>query len=322
MSRAARLFSLAQYLKVRGGRTLAEIEARFDVSGRTVFRDLAALEESGVPIAFEEGRYRVLDSRSPGMSFDSGEVALLRVALSNPALRTGGPLGRRLMSLIEKLETALRGGRQQVLPLASLAGPETTGAAGRAVMAELERLIAKGRAAAIRYESLSGNEVAERGVDPWRVFHRAGAWYLVGRCHVHDEPRLFRLDRIHGVKSGSERFKVPVDFDVERFLADAWNVFVGPERFEVRLRFAPSLAPLIDNASHHPGERKTRRADGSVDYTVTVAHLDEIARWIVGFGGDCRVLGPVQLKSRVRELATGVLATEWRTPAAARRKGG
>lgn len=320
MSRAARLFSLAQYLKIRGGRTLGEVESRFGVSPRTVFRDLASLEESGVPIAFEEGRYRVLEARSPAMSFDSGEVALLRVALSNPALRTGGPLGRRLMSLIEKLETALRGGRSQTLPLAALAGPETTGAAARTVMAEIERLIAKGRAVAIRYQSLSGNETSERGVDPWRIFHRAGAWYLVGRCHLHDEPRLFRLDRIHAVKSTAGRFKVPVDFDVERFLADAWNVFVGPERHEVQLRFDAELAPLIDNASHHPGENKSRRTDGSIDYSVTVAHLDEIARWIVGFGGACRVIGPTELKARVRELASGVLATEWRSPATTRRK--
>lgn len=319
MSRAARLFSLAQFLKVRGGRALGEIESHFDVSGRTVFRDLATLEETGVPIAFEEGRYRILETRSPAMSFDSGEVALLRVALSNPALRTGGPLGRRLMSLIDKLEAALRGGRAG-LPLAALAGPDTTGAAGRDSMGELERLAAKGRPATIRYQSLSGAETAERGVDPWRIFHRAGAWYLVGRCHVHDEPRLFRLDRIHDVKPLKGSFRVPVDFDVERFLADAWNVFVGPDRHEVRLRFDAELAPLIENASHHPNESKSRRADGAIDYEVTVAGLDEIARWIVGFGGACRVLGPTALKARVRELATGVLTTEWRGPAAARKR--
>jgi len=245
---------------------------------------------------------------------------LLRVALSNPALRSGGPLGRRLMSLIEKLESALRGGRGESSPLAALTGPETTGAAGRARIAALEKLAARGRPAVLRYESLSGQETADRGVDPWRIFHRAGAWYLVGRCHVHDEPRLFRLDRIHDVKPGRGKFETPVDFDVERFLADAWSVFVGPDRHEVNLRFDGELAPLIENACHHPGESKQRRADGTVDYTVTVASLDEIARWIVGFGGACRVLGPTELRARVRRLASGVLASEWRRPASARRK--
>lgn len=313
VSRAARLLSLAQYLKVRGGRSLAEVEARFDVSARTVFRDLASLEESGVPISFEDGRYRVLETRAPSMSFDSGEVALLRIALSNPALRTGGPLGRRLISLIEKLESALRGGRPAAASLAALTGPDTTGAAARAVFGELERLIEKGRSAEIRYESLSGNDVSQRGVDPWKVFHRAGAWYLVGRCHLHDEPRLFRIDRIHAVAPGKARFKVPGDFDVERFLADAWSVFVGPERHEVQLRFDAALARLVDNATFHPGETKTHRDDGGIDYTVTVANLDEIARWIVGFGGACRVRGPVELKARVRQLASGVLASEWKS---------
>lgn len=321
MSRAARLFSLAQYLRARGGRSLTEIEREFAVSQRTVFRDLASLEETGVPVAFEEGRYRILDARSPQLAFDSGEVALLRVALSNPALRTGGPLGRRLMALVEKLEIALRGGR--ALPsLQVLSGPEASGDGAQPAIVELEKLARKGRPARIVYQSLAGNETSERGVDPWRIFHRAGAWYLVGRCHVHDEPRLFRVDRIHGVAAGRGAFEVPADFDVERFLADAWSVYVGPDRHDVRLRFDAELAALVENANHHPGETKQRRDDGSVDYTVSIASLDEIARWVVGFGGSCRVIGPTELKARVRQLASGVLASEWRKPADGRRRKG
>lgn len=318
MSRAARLFSLAQYLHTRGGRTLDEIEEHFSVSARTVFRDLASLEENGVPIAFEESRYRVLDSRSPLMSFDSGEVALLRVALANPALRSGGPLGRRLMALIDKLELALRGTRDGEDK--KKAGAPGSPPAATLAMAELERLASKRRPATIHYRSLGAERPSDRGVDPWKIFHRAGSWYLVGRCHLHDEPRLFRLDRIHGVRPKKGDFRVPADFDLERFLADAWSAYVGPERHEVRLRFEPGVAAAVEEIDHHPEESKERQADGSLDYAITVSSLEEIARWVVGFGGACQVLGPTELKARVRQLASGVLATEWRGPANGRRK--
>ncbi|MGH9456654.1 MAG: WYL domain-containing protein, partial [Thermoanaerobaculia bacterium] len=59
----------------------------------------------------------------------------------------------------------------------------------------LERAMERGVYASLRSRSRS-----RRGVDPWVMFHRAGAWYLVGRCHRHDEARLFRLDRIGAVR--------------------------------------------------------------------------------------------------------------------------
>jgi len=319
MSRVERLFGLARFLQHKTGRSIAQIEAEFGISERTVFRDLAALEESGVPIVHEDGHYRVFQQRPLAVSFDSGEVALVRVALSNPALRRVGPLGRRLGALIDKLEAALSGRTEPKALATRLTGPESTGASAEPVMGELRTLAQAGRPALIRYHSLSGGVEAERGVDPWQIFHRAGAWYLVGRCHLHDEPRLFRLDRVRGVRPGEGAFRVPGDFDLDRFLADAWSVYVGPDRHDVHLRFDAELAVLVENAQYHDGELKTRRSDGTIDYRVTVSNLDELARWVVGFGGACRVVGPTELKAIVRRLASGVLATEWKGKPSTRR---
>jgi predicted DNA-binding transcriptional regulator YafY len=308
-SRAPRLFALSRYLQARAGRTVAEIVERFAISERTVYRDLNALEESGVPVEHDHGRYRVYEERPPTAILDSSEVALVRIALSNPALADGGLFGGKLKQLVDRLEKMLRGTNGKPIPLAGL---DPSGAGAERVMSELERLTREGRPATIRYESLSGGSEAERGVDPYRLFHRAGAWYLIGRCHLHDEPRLFRLDRIHSVRTRRGAFRTPPSFDLEHFLADAWNVYVGPERHDVKLYFAASLAPLIENARHHAGETQRRLDDGTIDYRVTVSRLDEIARWIVGFGKECRVVQPKSLAARVRKLAEGALAAQSR----------
>lgn len=109
MSRAERLFELYHYLDSKSGRTLAEIAERFAVSERTVFRDLGALEETGVAIEFADGRYRRVGGRPQKVSLDSGELEMVRLALSNSAVeKRKGPLSRTFGRLIAKLDSALR----------------------------------------------------------------------------------------------------------------------------------------------------------------------------------------------------------------------
>lgn len=114
MSRAERLFGLSQLLNSKVGHTVEEIARHFGVSQRTVFRDLGALEDQGIPIDFADGRYRIHDSRTTPVSLDSGELALVKVALSNPALRRRrGMVTQGLAALLAKLEAALRARRSE-----------------------------------------------------------------------------------------------------------------------------------------------------------------------------------------------------------------
>lgn len=318
MSRAERLFDLYHYLDSKSGRSLAELAAHFGVSERTVFRDLGSLEESGVSIEFADGRYRRVGGRPQAVSLDSGELELVRLALSNPAIeKRKGPLSRALGNLVSKLDSALRSRRRPVA--ATLAGPERSGGAAFDVLDELERLARERRPAKLRYRSLSGGAERDRSVDPWRVFHRDGAWYLVGRCHTHDEARLFRVDRVEWVRAGRGIFVVPDDFDLERLLETAWSVYLGDGDFDVVLRFEPRLAALIENGRHHPGESTRRRPDGAIEYRVHLSSLEEVARWVVGFGGGVAVESPPELRQQVERLASGALGASPRGRQAAKR---
>ncbi len=183
---------------------------------------------------------------------------------------------------------------------------DRTGSIQPGVVESLERAMERAAPVEIDYASLRSGSRSRRGVDPWVMFHRAGAWYLVGRCHRHDEARLFRLDRIGAVREREGTFVRPAGFDLETFLGGAWSLHHGEARHEVVVRFDASLAPLIANARHHEGERVERLPGGELEYRVTLADLEEIARWIAGFGGKAAALGPPALVARMREIGEGL----------------
>lgn len=225
VSRAERLFGMAQFLHTQAGRTLDELVQRFDVSERTIFRDLASLDEQGVPIEhLDGGRYRVLGQRQRTPLLDSTDWALVRAALPAATRQQDGPLASRLAKLIDKVESALRG-RPDGAPANGTTGDQTSSI--ERLRDDLERLVRQRRPARILYRSLSGDGEAFRGVDPWELFELAHAWYLIGRCHLYDEPRLFRLERIRSVRADAGRFEVPPDFDLQNFLNEAWRIYLG-----------------------------------------------------------------------------------------------
>ncbi len=308
MNRPGRLLGLVNYLGGRRARSIEEIAGRFEVSARTAYRDLAELQLQRVPLVRDEAGYRLMEGATlRPLNLSAEEHALLKVALANPTLRRHPDLRATLDTLEAKLDAATRHVEETPRAL-QLAGLDRSGPQAAAAIAPLRRAIERRRAVTVRYSSLSGGTTKKRGIDPWRVFERGEAWYLVGRCHLHDEPRIFRLDRIQKVEPTDEPFRIPPSFDLERFLEDSWKVFVGHEEHEVVLHFAPRLAPLIENARHHPGEEVKRLADGTLEYRARLSSLEEVARWVVGFGGGVAVEGPAALRERVRGLARECLA--------------
>lgn len=307
MSRSDRLLELVHLLGGRRPRSLREIVSHFEISERTAYRDLADLQRRDIPLYRDEHGYRLVEGATlRPLNLTAEERALLRLALANPALRKRPVLARRLRTLEAKLDAVTRATEETPEALA-LAGPERTGAVPDVVLNTLERATAGRRRTEILYASLSGKTRRWRALDPYAVFHRDGAWYAAGHCHVNDEPRTFRLDRVQDARLTGTTFARPPGFRLDAYLVGAWSIFRGPDRHEVVLHFPPELAPLVQNAQIHPSQEVHELDDGAIEYRVQLSHLDEIARWVVGFGGDVEVVEPEALRRRVREIAEGVV---------------
>lgn len=314
MSRAERLFRLTHLLAGKRSWRVVDLARELEMTRRTIYRDLDELSACGIPV-FHDGRgYRLLDdARTPPLRLSAAERAVLLLALDNPVIERNSAVAPALRSLRDKLQ-ATAAALQETPGALRLASIDRSGPVREEVTKTLQEGIRAGRQVRILYQSLSGKGEGWRSIDPYEVFHRGEAWYVVGHCHVNDEPRTFRLDRIARARLSGQRFHRPLDFRLERYVEDSWSVYSGPQRWDVRVHFDAALAPLIENARHHRGERKRRLPSGEIEYEARVSHLDEVARWVVGFEGRARAIAPPQLVQRVAELAAAVLVAHRKPP--------
>ncbi|WP_370327468.1 helix-turn-helix transcriptional regulator [Euzebya sp.] len=201
MNRTDRLYAIVEELRAVSPRPRSApwLARRFEVSTRTIERDLLALQEGGVPLYAEPGRTGgyVLDaSRSlPPVNFTPAEAVAIAAALQgDPAT----PLPASARSALTKVLGALgpqdaAAARELGARLVRFHTPERVGGAPRV----LEQAIIERRVVRLRYRDKAA-VVTDRVVEPLAVVAVEEHWYLTGWCRLRDGVRAFRLDRIEG----------------------------------------------------------------------------------------------------------------------------
>lgn len=135
--------------------------------------------------------------------------------------------------------------------------------------------------------------------------------YAIGLAEPPGKLRTRKLDRIERVVSTDEPFDVPADFDPNRLLAGAWSIWFdeGDQPTTVTLRFAgEQVIRRMHETIWHPSERKERDAEGRLIWSAEIDEPQEMLPWIRGWGADCEVLAPLDLRERV----TGELRRQMR----------
>ena len=321
MKRSVRLYLLVQLLG--GGRAWRpeEIAARFGISVRTAYRDIADLSgEHSIPVTNDDdGRYRLVEGATMRLlPLTATERAILTLALDNPALRTAPDVVSAIDRIGDKLSAATREMEEAPSGL-TLTGPERSGHIKDGISLLLNDAVRDQTPVSLHYRSLWSGSTRRRGVDPYSVFHRENAWYLVGHCHERKELRAFRLDRIADAELLDGAFAAP-DFDLAEFLKHSWGIYHGRSVYEVVIHFDAALAALLEESTHHPDQRVVRLGNGDLEYRVSLSHLEEVARWIVGFAGAARAVEPPALVDLVTDMAARAHDAHRRddTPAPAR----
>jgi predicted DNA-binding transcriptional regulator YafY len=204
-----RLYALVEELRAVApqGRSARQLAERFEVSKRTIERDISALQQAGVPISAQPGRRGgyVLDKAMtlPPLNFTPGEAVAVAVMLSH-ADQT--PFARDARSALRKLMAAMPAtAAQQARGLADsvrLLLPPT--ASMRAATAEAVRQsVEQHRIVLIEYVDSSGERTL-REVEPQFLVAGPKGWYLTGWCRLRQDTRAFRLDRVLSAALTSE----------------------------------------------------------------------------------------------------------------------
>ncbi|WP_344969531.1 helix-turn-helix transcriptional regulator [Streptosporangium fragile] len=200
MNRTDRLYAIVEELRAVAPRckSARELAARFEVSPRTVERDISALQQSGVPIYAEPGRRGgyALDKRMslPPLNFTPAEAVAVAVALGragdNPfAFHARGAL-RKLIAAMSPPDGARA--RELAARVHMIVEPEPYPRVSRVI----EQALLHRRVLRLRYEDQKGRTTVREVEPAIFVGGRGGHWYLVGMCRLRQDVRVFRLDRI------------------------------------------------------------------------------------------------------------------------------
>lgn len=314
MTAAARFARLLRLLpRVADGtpRRIADVAKTLRIAASLVREDLQSLAErvEDTSGGFIEGVQVLLDRdtvtvrsrwfrRPLGLSPDErAAVALGLAMLAQEGPADAVPVVRSAREKLGRLgpgEAAERAGRVgRAAPRAAVAG------AGRETrfLATLQQAWVARREVGIAYRKPRARTAEERLVRPWRLVFARGAWFLVAEDATRRALRIFRLDRIDGVRLRSTTYEVPADFSVDDVLQDG-RVFAGAGAGTLDVRYSAAIARWI--AEREPHEALP---DGRVVVRYPLADDDWAVRHVLRYGPDAEVLAP----SRVRDRVVAVL---------------
>jgi predicted DNA-binding transcriptional regulator YafY len=209
MRRADRLFQIVQHL--RGGRLLTAraLAEWLEVSDRTIYRDIADLQSTGVPIDGEAGIGYVMRSGYdlPPLMFTRDEIVALVAGIRMVRSWGGISMARAAAEALVKIELVLPAAeRERVANATVFAPPMELTAAVRELIDLVETAIDAREILRFGYADRQGAK-SERRVHPLGLWFWGKVWTLVAWCETREDFRMFRLDRATGLASAGEQFR-------------------------------------------------------------------------------------------------------------------
>jgi predicted DNA-binding transcriptional regulator YafY len=227
MNRIDRLFALHTFLQSRKYATAESIAEKFGISVRTVYRDVKALGESGVPVGFDAGRgYFLMPGHFlPPVSFSTEEAAALLLMEGATRVFADKSIGALYTSALTKVRAVLRAAqKEEVEALASRTAVRWPACMTHdfEYLADLQSSIAGKKIIELRYKNAAG-EQSMRRVEPIGLIFYAMNWHLIGWCHKRADYRDFRVSRIVGLRPTTEQFSKSEHIEVAEYMKE-WPV--------------------------------------------------------------------------------------------------
>jgi len=306
--RLARILTVLRLIQSRSQWNAKSIAQELEVTERTVYRDLQALEFAGVPLYYDakvEG-YRVrADYRFPVPNLTEDEIigqAVATAITKAPGLGVAGSAG----STTQKLAAAsnedvkqLLADTEQVVSVLGLQLADHSGQHENVKM--LQHALIQRKQITGRYDSPYDSTAVDLHLNPVRLCLIKNAWYLTGIPVAADQPRTYRVARFDSLSLLDAPATVPKNFDIREYFGNAWAVYRGSESFDVRVRFLPEAARIVTETQWHATQEVEENDDGSVVLSFQIDGLEEIRNWLLGWAGCAEVLEPQELRAKVAE---------------------
>ncbi len=281
-------------------------------STRSLRRYLAVLSEAGFPWFFDRttSSYRFAEGYSlKRLDLSGGELFGL-VALRSFGASIGGAIGQSIDEVTDKLlGSAGRGARAQAQAPSPMAFRlaeirlDENGERAFSIFAAAER---SSRSVQFVYSDKEGKQSA-RTADPYGFIISSGRIYCVAYDHGRRDKRTFAVDNVSEPRMLARTFAKPKDFDVDRYAAASISgVMHRNETTAIRVRFASRVAKAAIAARVVAERHISRNDDGSADIEYLVGDVDELVRWVLGWGAQAEILHPPEVRKQLHILASEI----------------
>ena len=311
MNRIDRLSAILIQLQSRRLVKAREIADRFSISLRTVYRDVHALEEGGVPVIGEAGTgYRLMEGyKLPPVMFNEDEASALLTAAKLVQSKTDASISKHYTSALDKIKAILRHSEKDHIEeidqhIAVMNHPAIVHEPREELhLHPLLRAISKSSVIEIDYTSLEKKETTTRKVEPVGIYYLGSHWYLIAFCRLRNDYRNFRTDQIDKLVFTEETFS-KTHPSLQSFISQMSS---EREVHKVVLDVEANIVKHLGEQKYYNGFVKEESMGEYVRMTFLTGSLMGFSRWFMLFGDHAKIVEPVRLNEFVAETAENIL---------------
>lgn len=292
--------------------TRKRLADRFEVSERMITNDLDIIKHG---LRFElgnergSGYYFMSVPQLPAVAYSLSEALALMLA-AQTGRRMGGIPHADLSSAIARLASVFPPEMRSLVERWDAGDLPMSFEHREEMLAVCSQAVSQNCTLEIVYAAASHDgEQSRRRVDPYAIVPYLKSWHLIGYCHLREDVRTFKLDRIQEITPLAASFVARPDFDLEAYLSSGWGLIRGTSEpvEEVDLLFSATAGRWVAEEDWHSSQRMEWLDDGRLRFRVSIQVTPEFQRWVFRYGREVQVVHPAELRDWVRDEAQAVL---------------
>lgn len=310
---ATRLITLIMLLQRQPRQTASDLAGKLGISARTLQRYILMLDEMGIPIYSERGRYGgfslVRGYKMPPLIFTPEEATAICLGAGLVGEMWEGLYDEAAEGAVAKIENVLPDEQRDEVAWArrSLVTYQLKRPGLKPYVPFLNKLrktIRLKKSVCITYQGANQNKPIQRDFDAYALAYRQGWWYVIGFCHLRQEMRSFRIDRIQKLEQLESTYRIPADFDAQKYLTFEIQ---SQAQVHVSLHLSAEVAAFA-LSTPAAWEKVEPQPDGSLIVGTSLPDIYWAASMTLSYGSAATVLEPEELRQMVSDWAREIVA--------------
>jgi predicted DNA-binding transcriptional regulator YafY len=307
MNRIDRLTAILIQLQTKRIVKAEEIADRFEISLRTVYRDVRALMEAGVPIGSEAGKgYFIVDGyHLPPVMLSQEEASAMLTAGKLVEKMTDDSIRKAYESALLKIKSVLNDSDKDHLEnlqssIQVFRMPEHNSESPNEFMAEITKAVSHKCVLSMEYSAVHTNEQTKRNVEPIGIVHYSGRWHLIAWCRLRNGYRDFRMDMIKSLINTGEKFDSRNLYTLQEYFKSLMQTHQEMEK--VIVSFDKSVSKYMRNSKYFYGFVSEEELEDRIRMTFLIGNFKSFCRWLLMYGNTVELESPDKLRETMEEL--------------------